>query len=336
MSTTVFSALGGLLALFAATFFALPARAQSPTATDSLFMRPEPFNIDEVVIIGAEPRWIRPKLKQCLRLKEQKYQRYPMLMSYDYSVENDTSVWHYNFESHGLLALPSLRQIRKDSLLRISTTDNTIYATDSAAQTDFHKLQIMGYEHFMAMLDRSFIRTHEFRQKTPIPSAKSDTVELVFWSRKYRHDRGTLLLDTARCEIVAATRHTGLDYNVHERCLPLVRMLLQWMNGHRWHLWEIDETVVYRRIGEALYPATITFDLREERSGRENKTTRWSGWWNVRSRLELRPSSATPPTAFIEVEPHVWSAVIYIENKTRLRREQALRDVEHQLIINSR
>ncbi|MBQ8656137.1 MAG: hypothetical protein IJ527_03650 [Prevotella sp.] len=281
------------------------------------------LSINEVEVHDSEPAWIRSKLKDVLRMKEERYQRYPMRMSYEYHVRYDTCMPRYAFTSRGLMALPSLRQLRKDSLLHISTVDNVICSADSSAQTDFQKMQIMGYEHFICTFDKGFIRTHHFRQKTPIPSQPSDTVELVFWSKKYQDDHGTLLLDTARCEIVSATRQTGPNANEHEHINPIVRTLLRVMYGLSWDYWDITETTTYRRIGSFLYPEHITCDTYERRTIGEH-----TGTWNFHSSMTLRPSTAEPPTAFIEVEPYVWSAIIYIENKARLRRKQALLNVK--------
>ncbi|MBQ9524046.1 MAG: hypothetical protein IJR69_02865, partial [Bacteroidaceae bacterium] len=205
---------------------------------DSTFQIARVRTLQEVLIKAEEPAWIRQKLKLFIRKRDENYQREPCFSAYDFffqdtgsdlqrgSIRTVTdSLTAYRFQSQGLLLSPSVAQIKQDSVFQIAPEHNTVFGTDTAcvshpdsAYVRWSYLSEMLYENLIRSLDKHFLSQHRFAVNWDFEHPNPNVVQLVFWSTKYQLDRGYLNLDTARCMVLEAERHSGLDCIRHEFC----------------------------------------------------------------------------------------------------------------------
>jgi hypothetical protein len=128
------------------------------------------------------------------------------------------SVTSNRFESHGLLLVPSMAQLRADSLFRIVPEQNIVYGSDTALASKPDSVYLhwthfndMLYDNLIQTFDSRFLRQHRFAVNEQFEHPNRDVVQLIFWSKRYDLDRGYLNLDTARCVVLEAERHSGLE-----------------------------------------------------------------------------------------------------------------------------
>ena len=205
---------------------------------DTTFQIARVRTLHEVLIKAEEPAWIREKLKLFIQKREENYQQEPCFRAYDFFFQDTgsdlqrgslrtvtDSLTAYRFQSQGLLLSPSMAQMKQDSVFQIAPERNTVFGTDTAcvsqpdsAYVRWNNLNEMLYQNLICSLDKHFLRQHRFAVNGEFEHPNPNVVQLVFWSTKYQLDRGYLNLDTARCMVLEAERHSGLDCVKHEFC----------------------------------------------------------------------------------------------------------------------
>ena len=203
---------------------------------DTTFQIARVRTLQEVLIKAEEPAWIREKLKLFIQKREENYQQEPCFREYDFFFQDTgsdllrgsqrtvtDSLTAYRFQSRGLLFSPSMAQMKQDSVFQVAPERNTVFGTDTAcvsqpdsAYVRWKHLDEMLYQNLIRSLDKHFLRQHRFAVNVEFEHPNPNVVQLVFWSTKYELDRGYLNLDTARCMVLEAERHSGLDCVKHE------------------------------------------------------------------------------------------------------------------------
>ena len=187
--------------------------------------------MQEVLVRADEPTWIRAKLKRFIKERAKNYQTEPRFGEYSFRYRDmgsdlqcgdkrlvTDSVTSNRFESHGLLLVPSMAQLQADSLFQIVPEQNIIYGSDSALTSKPDSVYLhwthfndMLYDNLIQTFDSRFLRQHRFAVNEQFEHRNRNVVQLIFWSKRYNLDRGFLNLDTARCVVLEAERHSGLE-----------------------------------------------------------------------------------------------------------------------------
>lgn len=216
--------------LLTAALLALPALTMAQGA-DSSFQIAHVRTMQEVLVRADEPTWIRAKLKRFIKERAKNYQAEPRFGEYSFRYRDmgsdlqrgdkrlvTDSVTSNRFESQGLLLVPSMAQMRADSLFRIVPEQNIVYGADTALASEPDSVYLhwthfndMLYDNLIQTFDSRFLRQHRFAVNEQFEHRNRNVVQLIFWSKRYDLDRGYLNLDTARCKVLEAERHSGLE-----------------------------------------------------------------------------------------------------------------------------
>ena len=218
--------------LLTAALLALPVIIVAQTeGKDSRFQIAHVRTMQEVLVRADEPTWIRAKLKRFIKELSKNYQTEPHFFEYHFRYRDKgsdlkrgdkrlvtDSLTSNRFDSQGLLLVPSMVQLRDDSLFQIVPEQNIVYGTDTAftskpdsVHLNWKHLNDMLYSNLIQTLDNHFLRQHRFAVNEQFEHRNRNVVQLIFWSKRYDLDRGYLNLDTARCMVLEAERHCGLE-----------------------------------------------------------------------------------------------------------------------------
>ena len=291
---------------------------------DTLFLTPKYRSTAEVVITNQEPEWIRRKLKQVVRLKEQYYFTTPDTLLYDYRTQSMGTNSIYRYHLTGLMRPRSI--VAGNYAIMADTSD--IVASDSTLLTDTNNLRRMLYEDFVAELDNAFIRSHKFFENTDFNGGNGNEVELRFRSKHSNDDRGWIILDTARCIVRQAYRFTGTKTNCRERISAFMYAAARLM-GYRIDSWTRDYRVDYQeRTDGTLYPAMVNYKMyyagrdggSDSQEQQFNEQT-GGGFPNMEATLSISPCPGTMPgdTIWHELCPS-W----YIKYNTEADRQREI------------
>jgi hypothetical protein len=264
---------------------------------DTIFLTPKFQTKAEVVITNKEPEWIRRKLKQVVKQKEQHYFSHDGHSRIDYFTQSIGTNSLYRMHMGGVLRMKSHTQKRYALL---PDTAN-IVAADSTQLTDTQNLRRMLYEDFVAELDAAFIRNHRFSENPSYQGRSASEIELRFRSKSLpADDHGWIVVDTARCVILKAIRHTGTKTNRQERTDALLYHFARLM-GYRIDTWTRDYRVSYGvRSDGTFYPDTVSYkfyyaghDSTDDKQQEEFNKQTGGGFPNMEATLTLQPTNAT-------------------------------------------
>lgn len=234
---------------------------QSPSTLnpqpDTIFLQPRYRDVGQVVVTNREPEWIRRCLKRVVKQKEKLYYGHEGYERFEYHTQSLGTNSIYRMKLTGMLRHKS--PTYKHYAMMADTA--RIVAADSTRLTDTSNLRRMLYEDFIEDLDNGFIRHHRFYANYEYKGQSSDEIELRFRSPKNADDHGTLVIDTMRCTIVKAYRHTGTKTNRQERIDGFMYRMAQ-VFGYRIDTFIRDYRVSYAyRSDGTLYPAEISYKL---------------------------------------------------------------------------
>ena len=281
--------------------------------------------MQEVLVRADEPTWIRAKLKQFIKERAKNYQTEPHFGEYVFRYRDmgsdlqrgdkrlvTDSVTSNRFESQGLLLVPSMAQMRADSLFRIVPEQNIVYGSDTALASKPDSVYLhwthfndMLYDNLIQTLDSRFLRQHRFAVNEQFEHRNRDVVQLIFWSKRYDLDRGYLNLDTARCVVLEAERHSGLECAKAEYGSSFALGLLHLFLKTELKGWTVNLRAAYDADGQP----------REFRYQSSRHFTTWSDtkkrrreWIDSNSSVEtsliIRPTARTAdPEALIDIYP---------------------------------
>lgn len=340
--------------LFLAALFILPIASLAQEEEDTAFQITHVRNLQEVLVKAEEPTWIRKKLKQFIRERDSKYQQETTFCEYDFFYQDTgsdlqmgsqrtitDSLTAYRFQSQGLLLSPSSKQMKVDSLFQIVPENNLVYGTDTAlvskpdsAHLNWGHLNDMLYGNLIRSLDKNFLNQHRFAVNWEFESPNPNVVQLIFWSKKYQLDRGYLNLDTARCMVLEAERHSGLDCVKHEFCNSFALWALGKFVNLQLKDWTICLRAAYTEEGQ---PQEFRYQsLRHFTSWSDVKKKRreWMDIKNTnRASLHLRPTSRKAQFAnLIDIYPNRNIEIVYTKSR-RYKMRQRLSEVPRQYVV---
>jgi len=267
---------------------------------DTIFLTPRYRNVGQVVVTPREPEWIRRCLKKAVRQKETVYWGHEGCDRFDYHTQSIGTNSIYRMQLTGWLRHKS--QAHKHYAMVADTA--ALVAADTTRLTDTSNLRRMLYEDFMADLDNAFIRHHRFYANYEYRGSGPDEIELRFRSPKNVDDHGVLVIDTARCVILSAYRHTGTKTNRQERIDGLMYRMAQ-VFGYRIDTFIRDYRVAYaQRPDGTLYPAQVSYKLvyggrdgdSDSRQEEFHEQT-GGGFPNMEATLTITPTDAVPAVA---------------------------------------
>ena len=292
------------------------------SSNDTIFLQPRYRDVGQVVVTNREPEWIRRCLKRVVKQKEALYYGHEGYERFEYHTQSLGTNSIYRMTLTGLLRHKS--PTCKHYAMQPDTA--RIVAADSTRLTDTSNLRRMLYEDFIADLDNGFIRHHRFYANYEYRGQSPDEIELRFRSPKNADDHGTLVIDTLRCTIVKAYRHTGTKTNRQERIDALMYRMAQ-VFGYRIDTFIRDYRVSYAyRADGTLYPAEVSYKLvYGGRDGDYDKTKEefseqtGGGFPNMEATLVLNEEYRMKNEEFLDLPPS-W----YIKYNTDADRQKEI------------
>ena len=292
------------------------------SSNDTIFLQPRYRDVGQVVVTNREPEWIRRCLKRVVKQKEALYYGHEGYERFEYHTQSLGTNSIYRMTLTGLLRHKS--PTCKHYAMQPDTA--RIVAADSTRLTDTSNLRRMLYEDFIADLDNGFIRHHRFYANYEYRGQSPDEIELRFRSPKNADDHGTLVIDTLRCTIVKAYRHTGTKTNRQERIDALMYRMAQ-VFGYRIDTFIRDYRVSYAyRADGTLYPAEVSYKLvYGGRDGDYDKTKEefseqtGGGFPNMEATLVLNEELRMKNEEFLDLPPS-W----YIKYNTDADRQKEI------------
>lgn len=293
---------------------------------DTIRLKPCYQTTPEVTVTNREPEWIRRKLKLAVKKKVEHYFTSEATQPFIYDTQSTSKDRIYQYHLVGSMLMKSATR-QGYAFVQDSAT---ITASDSTSLTDTDNLRRMLYEDFMAELDNDFIQGHRFGENPAYKGRTSSEVELRFYSKSEKDDRGYLVIDTTRCIILSAYRFTGTKTNRKERLNTFMYAMARLM-GYHIDTWTRDYRVTYaERPDGTLYPSEVRYkfylagrdssDDKEEEAFREQTG---GGFPNMEAVLTMgNPIAALEePDSVVQSLPPSW----YITFNSKADR---LREVE--------
>lgn len=287
---------------------------------DTIFLTPKIQMLSEITVVNTEPTWIKEKLHYFIKNRKRLYQTDDKQMEYDYGKCNISDTCGYTFHSHGLMYVPSMTNLNKDSMYQVCPTKNIVQYKDSTAGVDFYDLQLMMYENIVSEMNSKFIKRHVFRQNEAYQNPDKSIQQIVFWSEKYKDDKGTITIDTARCVILEANRSTGLACNLDEKMNSFVLSSLHTAIGLQYKDWTIDNTIHFKMIDGIYYPSYITYKYYEsythyDKLATSKKKKSVDCFSDHEASVSLHEALFTSTAHYYDIPHDPHSAIIYIESK---------------------
>ncbi len=278
--------------------------------SDTIWLQPRYRSTAEVVVTNKEPEWIRRKLRQVVRTKEERYFSRRDTLGFSYRTQSIGTNSLYRYHLTGLMVMRSEGQKR----YAIAADTSHITSADSTRLTDTQNLRRMLYEDFVMELDNGFIASHKWGENPDFQGQTKAEVELLFRSKNRTDDRGRIVIDTARCVILEATRQTGTRTNRHERMSAVLYSMAQLMSGYKVTQWTRDYRVMYAsRPDGTLYPTRVTYkmyfantDGEVTKDQQEFSEQTGGGFPNMEATLDLRPPTIGASPLTWEVLPPAW------------------------------
>lgn len=311
-------------------------RKQLSSLPDTIFLTPHEEQLSEVVVNNQEPAWIKKKLLYFVKNRQQLYQTADSQMKYRYEKSNLGDSVGYSFRSSGLIYVPSLEHLYKDSVYQVCPDRNIVYYKDSTAKVDFKEMSTMLYENLVASMDKHFIRHHRFCENKQYDGAEHGWVQFSFWSDKFKDDHGSITMDTARCVIIEARRSTGLQCNLKEKIGFLVLGMFRAAVGLNFTEWTIDQYIKYEQYDGVYRPAAISYKYyqsydRYDRLASSKKKQREYLFDSREARITLQPTSHSRSAAhYYDISRYPYTAIIYIEPKRVARNRIAMEHMPHE------
>ena len=277
---------------------------------DTIYLSPRYRQTAEVIVRNIEPKWIREKLRQVVKTKQKVYFSQPRVLCYDYQTQSIDRHSYYNYQSKGLMKMKS----KGHDHYSLCQTEGHIVSVDSTRLTDVANLRRILYEDFVDELDGDFIRFHRFSENVEFKSDNKNELELVFRSKNYHDDRGSIVIDTARCVIRSASRTTGTETNIRERMSPVLLSFARLISGYRIDKW--NRTAHYRytelpdgtmHLSDASYKCYLEgYDREDDPHQEEFNQQTGGGFPNMEATLHLSVAPSLPDSvAWIQL-PGSW------------------------------
>jgi hypothetical protein len=274
---------------------------------DTVWMKPKSYVAAEIVVTSKEPAWIRPMLKRFVKNKKKLFFNHPDTVEYRYTSQSIDTNRVYRYDAEGLLRLIG----PKGNRYQFAQREGLVSSQDTSKLTDTGNLRRILYEDFVYLFDNEFIHDHRFFVNGDYVG-KPNEVQLIFRHKKNNADRGSFVIDTARCIVLRASRFSGLSYNMTERVSKFDYKLSHLLTGYTIDAWTVDYNVEYQCHRDSWYISTAHYKLdihafssRPDHSEDEYYRKTGNGWGHMESTLTLSPQLATssPQDQWLNMPP---------------------------------
>lgn len=303
---------------------------------DTIYLTPRDEELAEVEVSSQEPAWIKKKLLYFVKNRKRLCQTSDAQMEYQYEKSNLGDSTAYSFRSSGLMYVPSMAHLDKDSVYQVCPDRNIVYYKDSTAGVDFSDMEPMLYDNTVAGMDKRFVNHHHFCENWQYEGTSKGLVQLSFWSDRYKDDHGFITMDTARCIIIDAQRSTGMKCNLNEKMGPLMQKIFHTAVGLNFTEWTIDQRIKFEEHDGVYRPAAISYKIHEaynryDRLASSKKKRREFLFKSREARLTLQPTARGQSSAhYYDISREPGSAIIYIEPKRVALNREAIRLMPHE------
>ena len=253
---------------------------------DTIFLTSKSNILEEVIITGTPKTWITTLLKNVIKEKATNYSKDSTFFNFEYKTYTISDSAGYAFKSNGNLLMP---QILGNKKYAVKPEIGIIKYKDNTAGWDFNNLQKILYDDkFIKKINNKFIKKKKKKKKNDTENLEKNTVILIFKSKKYDDDRGSIKIDTISKAILEYHRISGTDYNVKAKTNFVYRNFASKILGSKYIDLYSEISVVYTKnnnyyqLSESKLKAYESF-LRKK-NGKE--TIQFS---SVESQLELKP-----------------------------------------------
>lgn len=273
--------------------------------SDTIFLQPKENLITEVEVKQQEePQWIKEKLKKFIKNREKNYQQKDRMMHYDFNNQNIGDSTGYSFESHGIMYIPSMRNLQHDSVFQVSPEKSIVHYKDSTG-VDFENLQNILYGGLTMTMDNKFLRLHRFEVNDEYTNTDKNIIQLVFWTNKYDMDKGTITLDTTRCVVKEIHRQMGKEYITKVVLNGFLMSLLKTFLALNISDYQITTYEKYADYGDVLCPSEFTYwNYRKYSAKQKPKGKKFQLMTEFSSRetsLKLTPTAELPKSMLIDI-----------------------------------
>ena len=177
--------------------------------SDTIYLEPVSYMLNEVDVFGSEFPWIKQKLREALKAKEQLYKEQTRQKNYSYETRTLSDSSGYAFLSKG-----AVYQSKND--FYIQPTVNIIKYKDASAGNDFSNLRRMLYTDFMTDFSADFISDNSFSQNLSYKHTNPHAVQLLYYHKENESDDGYVVIDTLKNAIIEVQYTNGTKSNIRK------------------------------------------------------------------------------------------------------------------------
>ncbi len=287
--------------------------------TDTIYLQPTAYTLNEVDVFATEAPWIRKKLQQVLKRKNELNIPRTFQQIYTYQTYTLSDSSGYSFSSNGLLS-------QANKQYSISPFRSVVKYKDNTAGTDFTNLRRILYDDFIGSFSNRFIKENTFSHNQRFSHPNKNVVQVLYYKADNQSDDGYLLIDTLTNLLLEAQQNIGTKSNIKNNTSAMLLKVAEsrgftyndWITQTK-HTYEVSDG--FYRLQSAtykLYMATRT----------ENKKQSSRYFVSTESQVELVDNDAIQSNKrkFLVLPEPYYIVPIYTK-KMRLEEEQ-LQNIE--------
>ena len=200
----------------------------------TIYLQANSVILPEIIVGNKQPKWISLVLKEVVKQRTKNYSQLSEQMKYSYETSTLSDSSGYAFKSKGDLLVPSLL---KDGNYYVSCSENVIKYKDTTAGPDFGNLKRILYNDFIKDFNNDFISKNDFTFNYWPENKDNNLVLLGFTSKKYKEDKGFVVVDTLNKAIVEFEQNAGTEYNIKAHTTFILRNAAATLKGFRYVTW---------------------------------------------------------------------------------------------------
>lgn len=295
----------------------LKAEIEKNNLLDFVFLTPKEILLGEVVINNKKPEWIGSILNEVVRQKYKNYRKAEQQLNYKFETHTLADSSGYIFNSNGFLKVPMLV---KNEDYKIIPVENTIKYKDKSAGPDFMQFRRLIYNDFIKKFDNSFIKNYSLFENSLFENKNKNLVQLTFKSKKYKDDRGYIVVDTLNKVIIEFEQKSGTDYNVNTNTASILRNYA-FSNGYKFKEWQTYTKASYSKINGS-YQLTECKYRFYQKTVLKNKKSDYTYFNSIESQLNLEHKGEIRKNDWIALPKPIY--LVAIMTKKMQNEENAL------------
>lgn len=282
---------------------------------DTIFLIPTTTLLDEVVVTYQEPQWINSVLLRVIKDKEKNYQTVEKILSYKYETYTLSDSNGYAFKSKGNIEFPKMKN---NARFKIDAQTNTIKYKDKTAGVDFSNLRRMLYDDFISKFDKKMLKEYNFTLNSSFKNEDENIIQLLFISKKFKDDKGYIVLDTLNNVIIEAERNSGTDFNIKTQTTAILRNAAA-SRGFNYDTWMTKSNTKYTKIGQSYYISECKYKF-YMKTTTKNKKLEAKCFTSTESKLFISNKIGKASTVF-KVIPKPYYLIAIMTKQMRLEEE---------------